>query len=271
MPLGYPGHVLSEEHLTCQWNRVKRWRNRVLQFKSKSHTPDGLSEEDIDIFYSFVVNVYSLKDWIISYYKDCLKRDCKECLKIECSKIEGKIESLFNKNIYLRVCADYCNIIKHRNLDRTIRCDPNLIHFRGFDYLSQPPNSFYYIGYEFKYITSDQLEKTGIKFHQLKSYLKSRLEKFNKDNKYKNGEKKVLSEYIDISEEENMLIIVADFSDNRTDYKEVFGEYYERLRQLFSQYPHQSDWKKIELFEFVDNCFNTLKSFLIEELGSEYK
>lgn len=219
----------SDQPLIDQWNRVKRWREKVIEFKKRSYSEDGINASEMDVFYSYVVNIYSLKDWII---------DCNP-------SAEDKIRNLYREKIHLRICTDYCNIIKHRRLNRPI-CDPNLGWLRSID-LPRGILSIYYIRYEFKHLTINQIKEAGIDLCKMKKKL---------------GGAEQSKKYILVDVDKERIFIVADFSDYRVDHENIFGEYYEKLKDLFAKYPNQIERENIELFKFVDDCFDDLNNFL---------
>lgn len=93
-----------------QWERVKRWYERLNDIKIPKNT--NHQDELLDYYYAFLFNLYHLKDWV----------------KIS-NKSKGKeLEKMFDKDHgteYFKVCADLVNGIKHLEIDRKVRIDPN--------------------------------------------------------------------------------------------------------------------------------------------------
>jgi len=86
-----------------QWGRVKRWYKRFQDInEGKPHTQD--TDYYVDDVYSFFINCYHLKDWII--HDDTLKINDRENL----------VYDFINSIDCLLYCADICNSIKHLKL-----------------------------------------------------------------------------------------------------------------------------------------------------------
>lgn len=88
-----------------QLRRVERWYERFSKINAgQPHERD--TEFLRDDVYALFQNCYHLKDWII--------QDLFENKKTV-------VERFINDNIYMSVCADVCNGLKHLKLDREPR------------------------------------------------------------------------------------------------------------------------------------------------------
>ena len=87
-----------------QFDRVTRWYDRFAQIDSgKVHNMATDSYEDE--VYSFFLNCYHLKDWIIN--------------DPSVSVAQTTVESFINCSQELSLCADICNGLKHLVLKRS--------------------------------------------------------------------------------------------------------------------------------------------------------
>jgi hypothetical protein len=86
-----------------QYERTKRWYWRV------AATSD-VTDDMVDEFYAFFVFCWHLKDW--------LKAD----LEVS-APIRAEVETFVNGNLWLRLCADLANGVKHLKLDHRARFD----------------------------------------------------------------------------------------------------------------------------------------------------
>jgi len=84
-----------------QWDRVKRWYQRFKDINDgKPHTRNA--EYEVDDVYSFFINCYHLKDWIIS----------DDTVKIQ-NKRKHVEKYVHTTNDYLNDCGLICNSLKH--------------------------------------------------------------------------------------------------------------------------------------------------------------
>jgi len=90
-----------------QFDRAKRFLNRIRQFYAGEGIPYEENKNHDDDVISFFIHCYHVKDWIITSNK------------IGPSKKE--VENYINNNEALRICADICNGEKHYKLQRNSR------------------------------------------------------------------------------------------------------------------------------------------------------
>lgn len=92
-----------------QWERVKRWYQKVLEVEKNIHINKGISiEEQEDYIYAFFQNLYHFKDWV------------------KVSTGNKKIEELFSRDkgsLSLQITADFVINIKHFANSKTTRID----------------------------------------------------------------------------------------------------------------------------------------------------
>lgn len=94
-----------------QWNRVNRW----YKIYEKINNGIELNEEKNpdyckDMAYSFFINCFQLKDWIINDGTLSIKKD--------------EVENFINFNECMSLCSDICNSLKH--LEHRNRANQNL-------------------------------------------------------------------------------------------------------------------------------------------------
>jgi hypothetical protein len=114
-----------------QWNRVKRLSDWVDDIYSTEYQLDQKRSEDI--VYSFFINCFHLKDWVIndsslfeqsSEHKTFIKNLNKRAEKFELISINSYssgVENLFDKQRgkeHMKLCADIANGAKHFSLER---------------------------------------------------------------------------------------------------------------------------------------------------------
>lgn len=98
--MSYARH-LDQNFILEQWERVKRWRNGCINFKSFGEDCPNL----LDYYLAFFINSYHFKNWLECWLKNDHKNDLVE-----------QLEQDFKDKKYLGVLRDICNGSKHFNL-----------------------------------------------------------------------------------------------------------------------------------------------------------
>lgn len=108
--MGFGGKFSSKPYLE-QFERIKRW-NRILNEIKVSNASEDKTDYQVDCIYSFFINCFHLKDWLIH------------------SKVISKdtVNKFINNHKEMKVCRDICNGVKHLSLTdpsigKDVKCD----------------------------------------------------------------------------------------------------------------------------------------------------
>lgn len=99
-----------------QYDRMLRWRERLVHAHAEADLAEGWANEAWDIAFAFFQNAYHLKDWILTDRPD----------------LKSSLETLIKTNSPLQFCADICNGTKHREVTRGHRVSSHLAGAREY-------------------------------------------------------------------------------------------------------------------------------------------
>ncbi len=90
--------TFQEKPYLEQFERIKRWYDILNQIKN-SNSPENQADYQVDCIYTFFMNCFHLKDWLINSNVD-----------------QNAIHKYINENKELKICRDICNGAKHLKL-----------------------------------------------------------------------------------------------------------------------------------------------------------
>jgi hypothetical protein len=87
-----------------QFDRVKRWSNRLEEFGT-----DETDQDRLDFYLAFLLNCYALRDWFIN--SNAIS--------------PADVDSMIRSNAAMRLCRDVCNRSKHLMLNQAPSTEVN--------------------------------------------------------------------------------------------------------------------------------------------------
>lgn len=94
--------VINRTDWTNQYARIQRWYKRIKDIEKMHEKSNLIDENDLDIFYAFIMNCYHLMDWL----KSSKTLDDLTATNFFCK--ENKV---------MMMCHDICNGEKHLQLN----------------------------------------------------------------------------------------------------------------------------------------------------------
>jgi len=134
----------KDNHWKEQYERIRRWYEKTRKvdyyenFRNKEYHNDkeiwidlllhqnSITDEGLDIYYTFFINCYHLKDWLL--HSKVLPN--KEIL-----------DEFFHRDEYMRICHIVCTGSKHLKIDNNKILDPKDKYGTRVEYDPSRPNS----------------------------------------------------------------------------------------------------------------------------------